>query len=414
MTIAQFFDVFRQFLDFCAVYYVIQLGRCALFSFVILGIVFLLRKTILKNRIFLKGAIWSLFVPVLFVGKLKWFYETKPGVWLFLWWNNLCMEHTWVCWLYATVVAVFASIIHFHRRRVKKMVGETKKCNINGKSVFITDLPITPFSTGLFRAKIVLPKVILQEYADDEIQTIILHEQTHIRMGHLWIFWIWDVFRVLLWMNPFLSCCTKYLKEDIEVICDRIAIARGKVGSYRYGKILLRSMQILKAEQNGIQGSVTFISEQEFHSVKERITNVAEYKPYKRTGALCVGVGCVLVVMIGILSIKSVSYGRSIENDTAVIYNQDLSQEILRESLKSQKTVVLSDNKLFLNTEYLQNVENSEGVWIVYGGCEKLPGLGGGCKAVYVDLETLEKGGIQDISCGQETNIFNILFRAIY
>ena len=33
------------------------------------------RKTLLKNKVFLKGALWSLFVPVSFAGKIK----SKPN-----------------------------------------------------------------------------------------------------------------------------------------------------------------------------------------------------------------------------------------------------------------------------------------------------------------------------------------------
>lgn len=71
MWMIQFY--FRQIMWFpdqlCA-YFSIQLGRCVLISFLALGTVLALRGTVLKNRIFL---------PVLFVGKMKFFLQRFDG-----------------------------------------------------------------------------------------------------------------------------------------------------------------------------------------------------------------------------------------------------------------------------------------------------------------------------------------------
>ena len=80
MWMIQFY--FRQIMWFpdqlCA-YFSIQLGRCVLISFLALGTVLTLRGTVLKNRIFLKGMLWSIFLPVLFVGKMKFFLQRFDG-----------------------------------------------------------------------------------------------------------------------------------------------------------------------------------------------------------------------------------------------------------------------------------------------------------------------------------------------
>lgn len=46
-------------------------------------------------------------------------------------------------------------------------------------------MPVTPSTMGVFRHKIVIPEIILKEYSREELQTILLHEKTHIRLGHL-------------------------------------------------------------------------------------------------------------------------------------------------------------------------------------------------------------------------------------
>lgn len=74
MTVQEFWDSGIGLLNVCALYYVIQLLRCVLLSFPVCAIVFTLRKTVLKNRVFLKGAVWSLFIPVLFMGRMRFFF----------------------------------------------------------------------------------------------------------------------------------------------------------------------------------------------------------------------------------------------------------------------------------------------------------------------------------------------------
>jgi len=77
MMVWEFWNSGICFFNTCAVYFVVQLVRCVLFSFVVFAFVFTLRETVLKNKVFLKGALWSLFIPVLFVGKMKFFMKTE-------------------------------------------------------------------------------------------------------------------------------------------------------------------------------------------------------------------------------------------------------------------------------------------------------------------------------------------------
>ena len=66
MTVPEFLSHLGSLFNLCAVYYVIQLIRCAMASFVITAAVLLLRRTLFKNCIFLKAALWSLCFPALF------------------------------------------------------------------------------------------------------------------------------------------------------------------------------------------------------------------------------------------------------------------------------------------------------------------------------------------------------------
>ena len=61
-------------IDFCAVYFMTLLGRCAIFSLPLLAFILLLRW-VLRRSTFAKGAIWAAMLPVLLVGRLSVYYS---------------------------------------------------------------------------------------------------------------------------------------------------------------------------------------------------------------------------------------------------------------------------------------------------------------------------------------------------
>jgi hypothetical protein len=71
-----------------------------------------------------------------------------------------------------------------------------EKISLDDMQVRITDMNVTPFTVGLFAPKIVIPKVMLESYSREELRSVIQHERTHIRLGHLWFGLAWDVLRL--------------------------------------------------------------------------------------------------------------------------------------------------------------------------------------------------------------------------
>lgn len=240
MTVQEIWNSGISFLNLAAIYYVIQILKCVQISFVIFAFVFLLRKTLLKNKVFLKGTLWSLFLPVLFVGKIKFFYEDTIGAILFSWWARICQIHVWINWVYLCGVFLYAARLFYKKRKLKKLVAGMEKREVEGTFIYVTKMPVTPSTIGIFRPKIIMPEVILKEYDQKDLHTILLHEKTHIQLGHLLFYFLWDILRVILWLNPFLTIGTRYFREDMEEICDFVTIQRSQRKAYTYGQLLLR------------------------------------------------------------------------------------------------------------------------------------------------------------------------------
>lgn len=124
------------------------------------------------------------------------------------------MTRTWISHMYMAGVLIAFLYIFGKRLRLQRTVLRMKMQFVNGKTVYITDMNITPFAAGLFRPKIVLPKVMADNYTKDEMEAIIRHEQTHIHLCHLWYYFIWDILRCLIWFNPYFSYDDNYVYVD--------------------------------------------------------------------------------------------------------------------------------------------------------------------------------------------------------
>lgn len=71
----------QDFLGFVSAYLATVFARCAIVSILLTIIVLFLRSTVLKRKVFLKGAIWSLFILVPFFGRLKVYFEGMKQSW---------------------------------------------------------------------------------------------------------------------------------------------------------------------------------------------------------------------------------------------------------------------------------------------------------------------------------------------
>ena len=389
------FESFRWFLDQCSVYFSIQLGRCVLFSFVALGIVLVLRCSILKEKIFLKGMLWSIFLLVPFVGKLELFYNNILMYRLFLWWNNICIKYSVIGYGYLLGVVISGVLIFRQHRKLYRQINRMEQGTIGGKKVYISETPITPFTIGVFHSKVVVPKVMRDTFEVEELQAVLLHEKTHIRLGHLWFYLLWDVLRMLLWLNPLLTYCMRYFKEDMEDICDRVTIKKGSSTAYEYGQVLLKSIKLLKAENMGM--SATFVGEKDYQDLKHRFTKVAEYKPYRTLEVAILCMMCLLFLAGMFTLIREASFPKFIESADVGLVNKAGEYFALAESSTLKQAFRTDSQYVYLDRSAFQDVllengvdEDMDGFWLGFGSYTKLPGIGATPNGIYVDYSGTE------------------------
>ena len=369
-------------LNFCAAYYTTQLVRCAAFSFMLIGLVMLLRKMFFSRRTFIRGLLWSSFLLIPFLGKLKLLYENKAVVGITGRITHGTMTCLWADRIYMAGILIAAVCIFGKRLRLRKLVAGMEKVSLDNMQVRITDMNVTPFTVGLFAPKIVIPKVMLESYSREELRSVIQHERTHIRLGHLWFGLAWDVLRCLLWVNPFLTVCQKQFRADMEDICDRVCIQGSGRTAHEYGMVLLKTLKLLSSESETAPPTVTYAGEREFADMKRRMGEIVGFRPYRKK--LCVGMVATAFLMIAamLLAVHTHSYARCNESRDILVGNYDGEPQVISHDTEELSQMISYDDRyVYVERQAFEDFleeNNAEGeIWIVFGGFYKLPGLAG-------------------------------------
>ena len=369
-------------INFCAAYYTTQLVRCAAFSFVLIGLVMLLRKIHFSERTFLRGMSWALFLVIPFLGRLKMFYENAAV--LKATWRITAVTASWL-WgdrIYMAGILVTAICIFGKRIRLQRTVSGMEKVMFENVRIYVIDMNITPFTVGLLKPKTVLPKVMADSYSKDELKSVIQHEQTHIRLGHLWFGFAWDMLRCLLWINPLLTVFQKHFRADMEDICDRVCIQSSRRTAHEYGMVLLKTLKLLRSESETAPPSVTYAGEREFADMKRRMGEIAGFRPYRKK--LCVGMVATAFLMIAamLLAVHTHSYARCNESRDILVGNYDGEPQVISYDTEELSQMISYDDRyVYVERQAFEDFleeNNAEGeIWIVFGGFYKLPGLAG-------------------------------------
>lgn len=368
-------------LDFYAAYYTTQLVRCAAFSFLLLGLVMLLRKMLFSRRTFIRGLLWSSFLLIPFLGKLKLFYENRAVLRMTWWVTHGTMTCLWADRIYMAGVFVAAICIFGKRFCLRKSVAGMEKISLDNTVVSVTDMNVTPFTVGLLKPKIVIPKVVWGSYSQDELKSVVQHERTHIRLGHLWFGLAWDVLRCLLWVNPFLTVCQKQFRADMEDICDRVCIQGSGRTAHEYGMVLLKTLKLLRSGTEGTPPAVTYAGEKEFADMKRRMGEIAGFHPYRKRMCTGMAAAAVLVIAALMLAVHTHSYEKCNKDENILIYEYaDGESTVISDNDSSiQQMISYDDSYVYVDSEAFEDFcmkNNADGdVFIVFGGFHKLPGF---------------------------------------
>ena len=377
-------------------YWSLLLIRCAFVSVPLIVAVRLIRRLIPDRYTWVRAWCWSLLFLAPCFGKLHFWYD-QPMAWRVTGFLYDLLGHHFVLRI---LLPGFSAclIIRFmaKERRLRKEIDPLPKEQIADVTISVTPLAVSPFSAGLIRPRIIIPKKHIQAMDEHELKNIILHERTHIRLGHLWIFALWRLLCALLFPNILLFRSGKDLREDMEALCDRVTMNHTQIPAAEYGRLILRSHRFA-ADDNDLS-PVTLSGERTYDEARRRILRICAFKPYRLKECVLLGLSVVFVVAGTFILILQASYPKWSDNPCISIVDQAghvqgyYDEEAIENAVFWDREKLLIHRTAFeiMRAAYPSDVD-PEHFWICFDGFYKMPGIGGGGQLVEVDLSGEEE-----------------------
>lgn len=158
---------------------------------------------------------------------------------------------------------------------------------------------------GAVHPVIILNEIMIKQLTDEALTTVLCHELTHIRRGHVVWGRIYDFVSILNWFNPLVWIAAKEFAVHCEVDCDRAALSclKNEVSNTDYARTMLHLLE-LSAVQTGKR--TCGMSALGFILAKRRIELIMR-RPSKALNCL---LSCVLALLLAVVILLSMRMSR--------------------------------------------------------------------------------------------------------
>jgi len=197
--------------------------------------------------------------------------------------------------------------------------------------IYINDEIKVPITYGVVRPKIIIQSQVLED--NNLLKYVIIHEMVHIKKFDIVLTHIKNVITCLFWYNPFILVASRYMEDDLELLCDKLVIQSvGDTVEHRkeYCLSMLQLIELKEIQEKSVL---------KLHPTKERMIIM---KRWKREFS-----GIATLILVVILSI-TVSVDIKVHGKEQVISNITPFQ---KEIVKGDKVREITDseyNKLTL------------------------------------------------------------------
>ena len=180
--------------------------------------------------------------------------------------------------------------------------------------IYINDGIKVPITYGVICPKIIIQSQVLED--NNLLKYVIIHEMVHIKKFDIVLTHIKNVITCLFWYNPFILVASRYMEDDLELLCDKLVIQRvGDTVKNRkeYCLSMLRLVELKEIQEKSVL---------KLHPTKERMIITKRWK--RGLSGICT-----LVLMIALSITVFADIG--VNKNNQVIENGDFFQEELLE-----------------------------------------------------------------------------------
>ncbi len=183
--------------------------------------------------------------------------------------------------------------------------------------IYINDGIKVPITYGVVRPKIIIQSQVLED--NNLLKYVIIHEMVHIKKFDIVLTHIKNVLTCLFWYNPFILVASRYMEDDLELLCDKLVIQRvGDTVKNRkeYCLSMLRLVELKEIQEKSVL---------KLHPTKERMIIMKRWK--RGLSGICT-----LVLMIALSITVFADIGVN-ENNPVIEKGDFFQEEVLEDDM---------------------------------------------------------------------------------
>ena len=209
-----------------------------------------------------------------------------------------------------------------------------RKLKINQKvKILVSDDCLIPFVWGVFKSVIVVPSMYFTRLSQQEIESILLHELTHIRRRDFLVNLVQIIIESLLFFNPATWWLSGQMKRQREFCCDD-SVQQQMSNQSTYLKALYK-VALFSINERPDYSIALFKQNSELIMRMKRMLNT----PVRHTGNQTIFTASIGVLVVGLMFTLDVAFGQQSETTKEDVKNK---VEIYKHEVKpgEQKIVI--------------------------------------------------------------------------
>lgn len=207
----------------------------------------------------------------------------------------------------------------------------------------------TPVLIGVLHPEMILPD---KKYAETELQSIFLHEMTHMRRHDIAVKWLLVFAGALHWFNPVIRCVCREINRACELACDESVIKKyDNDQKQHYGDALIT---VAADTVRGIPASITMFEDKK--NLKERLEAIMRHRDFSKKTVFISGI-LLGIVICATLCIGTARASAHRESGGIITYEDESPAQRQRHKKEIELKQAISD----------YDPNNITGVWVYLG-----------------------------------------------
>jgi beta-lactamase regulating signal transducer with metallopeptidase domain/type II secretory pathway component GspD/PulD (secretin) len=175
----------------------------------------------------------------------------------------------------------------------KKIVG--MKLNVQAK---VATNSMSPAVCGLFRPVILIPQSLAENFSDEQLRAVLLHELIHLSRRDVWVNFLQALLQIFYWWHPLVWLANARIRRVREEAVDDAVMLALRDEAETYAPTLL---EVAKLALNRPLASLGLVGIMESrHALRQRIERLVDFRPPCHAGLT-------LVSLLGIIAFTAIA-----------------------------------------------------------------------------------------------------------